>query len=637
MSGIVGMINLDGAPVDRDLLGQMTSYMTFRGPDHQDLWLDGNVGFGHTLLRTTFESEDERGVTTLDGQVWITADVRLDGRTELMAKLCAKGAQVAATATDVELVLHAYELWGEAALDHLMGDFAFGLWDGRRQRLFCAHDHFGVMPFYYAQVQNCLLFSNTLNVLRLHPAVMDTLNEQAIGDFLLFMMNMDLATTTFVDIQRLPPAHALSCADSVVAVHRYYQLPAQDNFLHYKRQEEYVAQFQELFEQAVADRLRTHRAGTFLSGGMDSTSIAATAQKQLRQTGHPFDFRAYTIVYDQLAQEEEGRYARMVAEACNLHTEYLVADSYMLSPPVENSSWSLPEPLLIPNQAAEWEVTARVATYGRVLFTGFGGDPLFMTMDTLAYWQQLLKRGQLALVAQDIGYYIKKGRRPSLGIRTKLSRLHNRANAQPPFPIWFQPDFVARQRLHEQWLDRFAMFDRMRGLYGMMSAPLWSWIFANSDPGVTSFPVRLRFPFFDLRLARYLLRVPPGPLLERKQLLRTAMQGLLPDSVRQRPKTPLGISPYYTMARKQGIQPWASTLLATPTLNTYVNPTQWRQQMQNADALTPTTYGQFVTTLPLAYWLRSQDTLGFSGTGSPQKADPVSINIPSIINNRSRR
>ncbi len=627
MSGIVGIVNLDGAPIDRDRLAQMTGYMTFRGPDHQDLWLDGHIGFGHTLLRTTFESEQERGVTTLDGQVWITADVRLDGRRELIDKLRAKGRDLAEKATDVELVLHAYHLWGEEALDHLMGDFAFGLWDGRRKRLFCAHDHFGVVPFYYAQVKNCLFFSNTLNTLRLHPAVSETLNEQAIGDFLFFMMNMDLATTTFRDIQRLPPAHALICADGAVTVHRYYQLPAQDNFLHYKRQEEYVAQFQELFEQAVADRLRTDRAGTFLSGGMDSTSIAATAQKQLRQMGHSFDFRAYTIVYDQLAQEEEGIYARMVAEACGLHTEYLVADSYMLSPPVENLNWSLPEPLLIPNQAAEWDVTARVATYSRVLFTGFGGDPLFQTTDTFTYWQHLLKTGQLALFAQDIGYHVQRGRRPSLGIRSKIQRLHNRSKAQPPFPTWFQPDFVARQRLQEQWMDRFTMFDRMRGLYGMMIAPLWSWIFANSDPGVTSFPVRLRFPFFDLRLARYLLQVPPGPLLERKQLLRTAMQGLLPDSVRRRPKTPLGISPYYTMARKQGIQPWASTLLATPTLNAYVDTTRWRQQMQNADALTPATYGQLGTTLPLAYWLRSQEHLGFSGTGSPQKADPVSINI----------
>src|SRR5690349_10637156 len=128
MSGIIGIVNLDGAPVDRALLTQLTGYMTFRGPDQQDIWLEGNIGLGHTLLRTTFEAKLERGVTSLDDQVWITADVRLDGRSALMNKLITKGRTVTRDATDVELVLHAYHVWGEAALDHVMGDFAFGIW-----------------------------------------------------------------------------------------------------------------------------------------------------------------------------------------------------------------------------------------------------------------------------------------------------------------------------------------------------------------------------------------------------------------------------------------------------------------------------------------------------------------------------
>jgi len=91
MSGITGILNLDGAPVDRGLLTAMTKFMTFRGPDAQRIWIEGNVGFGHTLLRTTAESEHEQQPFTLDGRVWIVADARVDAQEDLIAKLAARG------------------------------------------------------------------------------------------------------------------------------------------------------------------------------------------------------------------------------------------------------------------------------------------------------------------------------------------------------------------------------------------------------------------------------------------------------------------------------------------------------------------------------------------------------------------
>src|SRR5215210_2283123 len=114
MSGIVGIITADGAPVDQDLLRQMTDFMTFRGPDAQDVWIDGHVGFGHAMLRTTWEAQGEQQPCSLDGQVWITADARIDGQADLIAGLKAKGCPVREGATDAELILHAYQTWGEA-------------------------------------------------------------------------------------------------------------------------------------------------------------------------------------------------------------------------------------------------------------------------------------------------------------------------------------------------------------------------------------------------------------------------------------------------------------------------------------------------------------------------------------------
>ena len=207
MSGIVGIFNLDGAPIDRGLLHEMTHFMTFRGPDAQEMWADKSIGFGHALLRTTEESAREHQPFTLDGNIWIVADARVDAQADLINKLTARGEYVAREVTDVELLLRAYRRWGEQCVEHLLGDFAFAIWDGPRHRLFCARDHLGVKPLFYAHLGATVIFSNTLDCIRHHPAVSDKLNDLAIADFLLFDLNQDPATTSFADVQRVPPAH----------------------------------------------------------------------------------------------------------------------------------------------------------------------------------------------------------------------------------------------------------------------------------------------------------------------------------------------------------------------------------------------------------------------------------------------
>ena len=192
MSGIVGTINLDRAPVDQRLLRGMTDSLAYRGPDAQEIWNNRNVGLGHTMLCTTHESTNEHQPCSLDGEVWITADARIDRRDELIRALQSKCREVQKNVTDVDLILHAYHVWGVNCAEHLLGDFAFAIWDGRGQKLFCARDHFGIKPFFYGRVGNHLVFSNTLNCLRMHPAISDQLNEQAVADFLLFGSNRDL-------------------------------------------------------------------------------------------------------------------------------------------------------------------------------------------------------------------------------------------------------------------------------------------------------------------------------------------------------------------------------------------------------------------------------------------------------------
>jgi len=125
MSGIVGIVNFDGAPIDRDLVTRMTESMTFRGPDALQILVERNAGFGHTMLRTTWEAADEKQPLTLDGKIWLIADARIDGRAELTQKLGVSES----THNDAELILLAYHAWKEQCIDYLIGDFAFAIWN----------------------------------------------------------------------------------------------------------------------------------------------------------------------------------------------------------------------------------------------------------------------------------------------------------------------------------------------------------------------------------------------------------------------------------------------------------------------------------------------------------------------------
>src|ERR1700752_670791 len=229
MSGIVGILNRDGVPVERHLISRMTSYLSFRGPDAQHFRIIDNVGLGHAMFGTTCEAVTEQQPLTLDEKIWLTADVRLDARRELIARLEDKlGAPLRTladsprAANDAELILHAYEAWREDCVNYLRGDFAFAIWDATQQRLFCARDQLGVRQLYYNYSDDCFVFSNTLNCLRLHPRVSNNLNEQAIDDFLLFGQNQEKEPTTFADIKRLPRAHALSVDVEGVRLREYW-------------------------------------------------------------------------------------------------------------------------------------------------------------------------------------------------------------------------------------------------------------------------------------------------------------------------------------------------------------------------------------------------------------------------------
>jgi asparagine synthase (glutamine-hydrolysing) len=574
MSGIVGILNIDGSPVDRSLLARLTDYLAFRGPDAQETWSQGPVGLGHTLLQTVDDTRPDSQPLSLDGEVVIAADARIDGRAELRQELNRHGCHDLENVPDVELILHAYLVWGDECAKHLLGDFAFAIWDGRRRQLFCARDHFGVKPFYYAQVGDSLIFSNTLNCLRLHPRVSDELNDLAIGDFLLFDCNQDPFTTTFADIRRLPPGHYLTWQQGSLRLERYWSLPLIDRPLRYSRPQDYVEHFKALLTQAVADRLRTRRVGVSLSGGLDSSTVAALAMKLLRRQPAAFELRGYTIVYDRLIPDEERYYSGLVASALNIPIHHLPCDDYRLYERFRRGDCLPPQPDHDPWPVDWIDFVHSAASRGRVMLTGDAGDVTLVTSP--AFLHKMVKGFHLIQLAIELGRCFRDyGRIPQLGLRTKLRHWLSLDGDRRPYPSWLNRDFEAKTGLRARWEHLTRDLEPSQLLrpeiYQLLKFPLVQYAFENVyDPGVTRLPLEFRHPFFDVRLINFVLALPPLPWCVDKILLREAGQGLLPEPIRRRPKTALVGDPMVELSQQAEAR-WLDTFVPVPRLHEYVD------------------------------------------------------------------
>jgi asparagine synthase (glutamine-hydrolysing) len=599
----------DGAPIEAALLQSLTDFLCYRGPDACGIWSDRSIGMGHALLRTGCESTNERQPANVEDNYWIVADARLDARQELIAELHHAKRKLDSTAPESELILQAYAAWGTSCVDHLRGEFSFALWDMLHKRLFCARDHFGIKPLYYAGIGSLLVLSNTLDCVRKHPLVSGQLNDLAIGEFLLFDMIREPGATSFADIQRLPPAHMLVSREAGISVRRYWTLPVADPLRHCQPSD-CLDEFRELLDRAVADRLRADRVGVLMSGGLDSPTVAASAQRTLGHHGADSGLCAYTEVFENLIPHEERRYAGMVAEALGIPIEFQLGDEHGLWNDLDRQDHQWPEPVHSPWSDSGRAQLRKVATRNRVALTGFGADPAFSCLLS-AHFLKLLKNRQIRRVLGDARRYLAaQGRLSRFYVRTRIHRWFASEKETSWYPGWLNKDLEKRFALRERWetlrcgpAPNGAL---RRTAYEAMVDPSWPNLFEGYDPGVTGVAVEVRHPFFDLRLVEFLLALPALPWCSDKELLREAARGILPEAVRLRPKSPLLRDPLVALLERPE-SAWVDSFEAVPDLGRYVE-----------RRLIPKVFGEkdpwsawiHLRPLSLNFWLRSKAATG---------------------------
>ena len=607
MSGFAGVVCTGGTAPDSHLLERMAARLTFRGPDATCIWSRAEAGFCFTLLRTGPAPQSPEQPCTLDGRVWLIGDVRLDGREDLLCQLEGNDKSIAVEVTDEELILRAWRQWGKDGLAALNGDLSFALWDDDEHRLMCVRDLMGARPFFYAQSGGNFYFSNTLDVILQAPAVSSNLDPQFVGDFLVHEWCEDRTRTVYQDIHRLPPGHTLVYSDGGLSVHSHADFSVEEP-LRLKRPEEYVEQFQELLEKAVHDRLPRQPYGIFLSGGLDSTSVAAVACKIAKQDRASGPLRAYTIDCRPMFNDEEGSLASLVAQNLGLDIEILSGASCLPYEGWEDPRLRTPEPCHNPFLFLSHRQYQQVHSHARVVLSGYGGDDI-LTGQAWPYLTYLIHQRAFGTIARTYGRYILRHRRippPRGGFRARLRRWMGRTNPLTEFPPWLEPRFVEQHNLRER---RRKLQESPRTIHPLhpiafagLSSKFWSSVLESEDAGWTGVPVELRAPLLDRRLLRFLLRVPPVPWCMEKELLREAMRGMLPEQVRARPKTPLpGDLVNGSIVSKK----WSPLPLSEPSpeLRKFVN---WERLGATLATATGSHLWVGMRPISLSYWLKGK-------------------------------
>jgi asparagine synthase (glutamine-hydrolysing) len=498
MSGLCGLVDFAAPHIEPEGLRALAESASYRAPGGIGYRCLGEAGLAHLARHA---GDPDQPLLDPVGQVCGALDGRLDNRSELIALLAP---EEGAAASDARLLLAAYLRWGEACTDHLLGDFAFAVWDAGRHRLLCAVDPLGIKPLHFARVGALVCFaSDAVQVLR-HPAVPDGYDEAEIAAYLGSRCE-DPERSFFAAVRKLAPGHRLIADAGGLRVERYWSpQPAE---IRYARDEDYAAHFLELFQRAVADRLRGagSSVGIAMSGGLDSTSVAALAQ---RSPGP--DVRAYTFAFDRLTECDERIYSRAMTEELGLEAEPIAVETL----------WSLesrtPLPLSPDTPFAGWrtcyeEICRRLVAGGsRVLLTGHGGDDL-LRGSSLVYAERL-RRGDWSAIGEVVRRARKVGKPVSRSLYDYFGRPHLK-----PVPAW--------KRSRDE-------------VYANLVETPWYWRVANwHDRSSAASGVEVRHPFLDRRLFEYVLAIPGEQLFRLdgyKSLLRRSMSGVLPERIRRR-------------------------------------------------------------------------------------------------------
>ncbi len=561
MCGINGILYSDRSRVvDRAELIRMRDTLNHRGPDEAGIYINGNIGLGHRRLSIVDLRNGQQPMYSDDGSRVIVYNGEIYDHLLSRSDLVERGRNFKTTC-DTETILRLYEEYGPDCVHKLRGMFAFAVWNANKNELFIARDRLGVKPLYYLHDANGnLFFSSEIKAILATTAVKPELNYAALSDYLANHGTCD-DSTLFLSIKRLPPGHALRWKAGRLEIERYWDLQFEPKVNgHARSSNDWVSEWYELFRESVEMRLMADvPLGMFLSGGIDSSAIAAVMSQLVKEP-----IKTFSVAFTE-REANELAYARMVAHRFKTDHHEITVTPEEFFRALPELVWHEDEPLAHPSSVALNFVSRLAAEHVKVVLTGEGSDE---SLAGYGRYAKTLLNLRLGTAYQKIAPAFARGAVAG-GIRnlSSSSRFAQRLNRSF---LSVEPD------IESIYFDNFAVFPRSMQ-ESMFTSAAAGRIVNSADPYLTmrayfesgnaetlldrmlyadtktylhellmkqdqmsmAASIESRVPFLDHKLVEFSARMPIEMKLRgriTKFVLRKAMEGVLPDPILSRSK-----------------------------------------------------------------------------------------------------
>jgi asparagine synthase (glutamine-hydrolysing) len=558
MCGIAGIVAVDRLDEDAPMRAvRMRDVMTHRGPDEAGLHCDAQAALAHRRLSIVDLTTGQQPMPNEDGSLWTIFNGEIYNHASIRAELEREG-HVYRTLSDTETIVHAYEQWGEDCVHRFRGMFAFAIWDSRRRRLFLVRDRLGVKPLYWCLAGTTLLFASEIKAILASGLIEPETNRAALPE-LLGTRSIAGEDTLFRGIRKLLPGHWLVFEDGVVQTRQYWDLPARDTVSARTSDPDAGARFGELLRESVRLRLMADvPLGVFLSGGIDSSAIAAVMAGLVSQP-----LKTFSVAFKERAFSEL-EYSRQVARAIGAEPHEVVIDDRDFFEALPKLVWHEDEPIAHPSSVPLYYVSALARDQVKVVLTGEGSDELLagygkyprVTWNWKAgtVYQQLLPQPWRTRIARQIVPYLP-GRMSRYAGRSFLAmdrspesmifdnfaaiRLNDQRTLLAPDlreAATSASAYDASLRHFEAPNGSSTFLDRL--LYADMKTYLVELLMKQDQMSMAA-SIESRVPFLDHKLVEFAATLPDSWKLSgltTKRVLRHSMRGLLPKAILNRPK-----------------------------------------------------------------------------------------------------
>ena len=554
MSTVFGIIDKSGEGFDRQWLELMKADLAHGTPDRSGLWQNEKAGLGNLQVFNTPESLAEiLPMESAGSGLTICSDSRIDNRDQLAGRLSI-GANELKTMPDSALILKAYQKWGSECCKYLRGDFAFGIYDVRNQQFILARDHFGMRPIFYFDHPRFFIFSSELRGILALPFFEKELNSVWFLDYLINVEREEY-DTFYQGIFSLPPGHHAIVKSGKMTIQKYWELTIPERIV-LKNDGEYIEGYKALFENSVKNRIRSaFPVGAELSGGLDSSSIAAMAQKSLSAQGNQLHVFASVLPEQVISAldddgKDESAEIEMVCNFCGIHNVHQVTlEDQKITENIRKNIEVMRSPFFSNYAVYNLNAHPLAKSVGvRTILSGHGGDQMVTNPAHFVY-QDYLEKFRYLKLFRDIRakgtiheLEFVKSLRYFFNLRPhKNDFINKRREIKKLYKFGIDRDFLVQNHLEERYMQnrQHAMLFPKNGsdlilkvMHRHMNDRIEATALIAGHDGI-----EFRYPMYDVGLIEYYLAVPDE--IKRKfrsgrYLHRMAMQDELPPPIQWR-------------------------------------------------------------------------------------------------------